>query len=70
MKKQQLFQYAILWHPTEKQMKDEDLKTKLVCEPKTILSESQQSAAMAVAMEIPTEYKTKLDQIEIVLKPF
>lgn len=24
-----LFQYAILWHPTEKQVKDEGLKSKV-----------------------------------------
>lgn len=65
-----LFQYAILWHPTEKQVKDEGLKSKVLVEPKTILAADQQSAAMAAAMEIPAEKKTELDQIEIVLRPF
>ena len=63
MANSKLFQYAILWHPTEKQIKDEDLKSKVLVELKTILSADQNSAAMA-------EKKTELDQIEIVLRPF
>ncbi len=70
MAKSKLFQYAILWHPTEKQEKEESVKSKVIVEPKTILSADQNGAAMAAAMEIPTEYKTQLDQIEVVLRPF
>lgn len=65
-----LFQYAILWHPTEKQIKDEGLKSKVLVEQKTILSQDQNGAAMAAAMEIPSDKKSELDQIEIVLRPF
>lgn len=65
-----LFQYAILWHPTEKQIKDDGSKSKVITEPKTILAVDQSGAAMAAAMDIPTDYKTQLDQIEIVLRPF
>ena len=53
-----LFQYAILWHPTEKQVKDEGLKSKVLVEPKTILAVDQNGAAMAAAMEIPADKKT------------
>ena len=70
MANQKLFQYAILWHPTEKQIKDDGLKSKVLVEPKTILAVDQSGAAMAAAMEIPTEKKLELDQIEIVLRPF
>lgn len=68
--KSKLFQYAILWHPTEKQAKDEGLKSKVIIEPKTVLSLDQNSAAMSAAMEIPADYKNQLDQIEIALRPF
>lgn len=68
--KKKLFQYAILFHPTEKEAKDEGLKSKVIQEPKTILSQDQNSAAMAAAMEIPAEYREKLDQIEVVMRPF
>lgn len=68
--KQKLFQYAVLWHPTEKQVKDENAKSKLLIEPKTILATDLNSVNMTAAMGIPSEYKTQLDQIEIAVRPF
>ena len=65
-----LFQYAILWHPTEKQIKDDDKKSEILVEIKTILAKDQQSAAMAAAMDIPATHKNQLDQIEIAIRPF
>ena len=70
MSKQKLFQYAVLWHPTDKQIKDESAKSKLLVEPKTILANDQNSVNMTAAMEIPAEYKDQLDQIEIAVRPF
>ncbi len=70
MTKQKLFQYAILWHPTEKETKDNGIKSKVIVEPKTIMAIDQNGAAMAAAMEIPAEYKNQLDQVEIALRPF
>ena len=70
MANSKLFQYAILWHPTEKQVKDEGMKSKVLIEPKTILSADQNGAAMSAAMEIPTDKQNELDQIEIVIRPF
>jgi len=70
MKKSKLFQYAILWHPTEKQTKDDGLKSKILVEPTLIMSENEQSAAMAAAMSIPSDQKDQLDQIEILMRPF
>lgn len=70
MVKSKLFQYAILWHPTEKQIKEEGLKSKVLVEPKTILAIDQNSASMSAAMEIPIDKKGELDQIEIALRPF
>lgn len=68
--KAKLFQYAVLWHPTEKQFKEEGKKSTVIVEPKTILATDQASANMSAAMQIPTEYKDQLDQIEIALRPF
>ena len=70
MQKQQLFQYAILWHPTEKQVKEEGLKSKVLTEVTTILANDQQSASMAAAMKIPTDMQNELDQIQIAIRPF
>jgi hypothetical protein len=68
--KNKLFQYAILWHPTEKQSKEEGLKSKLIIEPTTIMAPEQTAAMMSAAMSIPPEYKDQLDQIEIAMRPF
>lgn len=70
MTKSKLFQYAVLWHPTEKQEKEEGLKSKVIVEPKTVLAVDQASANMSAIMDIPSEYKTILDQIEVALRPF
>lgn len=68
--KSKLFQFAILWHPTEKQVKDEGLKSKVIVDLKTILANDQNSASMSAAMEIPSDYKSQLDQVEIAIRPF
>lgn len=70
MTQPKLFQYAILWHPTEKQAKEEGLKSKELVGIKTILAIDQNAASMAAAMEIPAEKRTELDQIQIVIRPF
>lgn len=65
-----LFQYAILFHPTKKEIEEGGLKPKVVVDLKTILSETQESASMAAAMDIPSEYKDQLNQIQIAIRPF
>jgi len=70
MSKSRLFQYAIIWHPTEKQVKEEGVKSKLLKELTTILAVDQASVMMLAAMDIPAEYKDQLDQIEIASRPF
>lgn len=70
MTKAKLFQYAVLWHPTDKDAEDNGTKSKVLVEPKTILAADQQTAIMSAAMEIPAEYKDKLDQVEIAIRPF
>lgn len=64
-----LFQYAILWHPNKKELED-GLKSKVLVPINTILGIDPTKVAMMAAMEIPAEYKTVLDQIEVVIRPF
>jgi hypothetical protein len=64
-----LFQYAVLWHPTEKQEK-EGANSKILKEVSTILAKDTQSVAIRASMEISPEYKDELDQIEIAIRPF
>lgn len=70
MSNPRLFQYAIIWHPTEKQTKDEGAKSKVLIEIKTILAMDEQKASIIAAMNIPVEYKDQLDQVEIAISPF
>lgn len=65
-----LFQYAILWHPTEKQIKDDGKKSLVLVELQTVLAKDEKSAAMAAAMAIPNEYRDQLDQIDVAIRPF
>ena len=70
MQKSKLFQYAIIWHPTEKQVKDDGAKSKLIKEISIILATDDKSVLMSAAMDIPADYKDQLDQVEIVVRPF
>lgn len=70
MSKSKLFQYAIIWHPTEKQVKDEGAKSEIIQELTTTLAVDQQGVMMTAAMSIPAKYKDELDQIEIAIRPF
>ena len=70
MSKSKLFQCAIIWHPTEKQVKEDGTKSKLVKSLETILATDEKSVLMAAAMSIPAEYKDQLEQVEIVVRPF
>ncbi len=64
-----LFQYAILWHPTKKQI-EEGEKSKLVQPITDILATDINQVNMLAAMSIPSEYKEQLDQIQIAVRPF
>lgn len=68
--KKQLFQYAIVWHPTEKEIKDEGKKSILLAEVRTILAANIDSAAKEATFSIPDEYRDKLDQVEVIIRPF
>lgn len=68
--KQQLFQYAVLWHPTKEQAEKESKKSVLVIAPDTILAPNNNAATMAIVRRIPEEYADQLEQIEIAIRPF
>lgn len=70
MSESKLFQYAIIWHPTEKQVKEDGAKSKLIKELSTILASDDKSVLMYAAMDIPADYKDQLDQVKIVVRPF
>lgn len=69
MSKARIWQYAILWHPTEKQVED-GKKSELIKDPTTVVANDEKSVAMIAAREVPEEYLTDLDRVEVVCRPF
>lgn len=69
MQKPRLFQYAVIWHPTEAEAKDGQ-ESKILVEVQNVLGLDKDSILMGASMDIPTEYKNKLSQIEVVIRPF
>jgi hypothetical protein len=67
--KLQLFQYAVIHHPTEKEMK-KGAKSEVIVEPTTILAETEHIASMKVVRKIPKEFDDKLEQLDIAIRPF
>lgn len=74
MAKGRLFEYAVLWHPKEK--KDaagnpmETKKSQIVKPPTMEIAAKEEEVAMIAARAIPEEYMDKLDEIEIIVRPF
>lgn len=69
MDRPQAFEYLIIWHPTPDQAKG-GKKSEIIARPKLILAKNIEAASMAAAMEIPTEKKGELDQLQVVIRPF
>ena len=74
MAKGKLFEYAVVYHPREK--KDaagnpiESKKSIIVQDITRVLAGSDKEVAMLAAKSIPDEYNDKLDDVEIVIRPF
>lgn len=69
--KMKLFEYAILLHPLEqKDSKEASEKTSVIKYPTVILARDDKQAGMLIAREIPADYVDKLDQIEVIVRPF
>jgi hypothetical protein len=63
-----LWQFAVLWHPNEKQIEDGE-KSRIAVEPTTILASTEQEAVMRASREIPSDLVDELDQVEIIVGP-
>lgn len=74
MAKGKLYEYAVLYHPREK--KDaagnplETKKSLLVKGPEHVVASSDSEVAIIAAKAIPEEYNDKLEDVEIVVRPF
>lgn len=69
----QLFEYVILWHPkqTKEQLERGEMpKSVLIKEPTRELARSHAEVSILAAREIPTDHLDRLEEIEIVVRPF
>lgn len=68
-----LFEYVVLYHPKQKKDKDGNTtkgKSVLLVDVKRVLAESDREVSILASREIGDEYIDKLDQVEIVVRPF
>lgn len=73
MAKGMLFEYAILYHPKpskDANGNDTTPKSEIVKPVTTILATSDKQVGILAARQIPDEYLDKLDQVEIIVRPF
>lgn len=69
MARGKLFEYAVVHHPVVK--KDEEPKKSVIVTDVTrVLASSDQEVGMIAARSIPEEYLDRLDQVEIIIRPF
>ena len=73
MARGQLFEYAVLYHPkpTRDQLDAGVTPTSVVVqEPKRILATNQTEISILAARELPADYLNRLNEIEILVRPF
>lgn len=69
MNKSKLFEYAVIYNPTEQEVKD-GKKAEIVVKPTLVLVESVEAAKMKAVRDIPTTWDDKLAQLEVAVRPF
>jgi hypothetical protein len=73
MAKGKLFERAVLYHPRPtKEQRDagETPKSVVVMKPDYILASSDQEVSIQTARALPEEYLAKLEDVEILVRPF
>jgi len=73
MAKGKLFQYAVLFHPKatkEQAERNESPKSEVLTDITTILAGDEQQVGMLAARSLDASYLDKLDQVEVLVRPF
>lgn len=73
MAKGKLYEFAVLHHPTPEKGpdgKDKAVKSSIVVQPTSVLAGSPDEVSIMAAKKIPDDYNDKLDEVEIVVRPF
>lgn len=69
MARGRLFEYAILYHPKPTD-ENENPKSVLVTPPETVLAADEKEVGIRAARALTDEYMDKLEDMEIVVRPF
>ncbi len=64
-----VFQYVIFLTPNNEN-KDTPEKPKILVEPKTVLASTEQQAGILASRDIPEEYIDRLEEVNVVVRPF
>lgn len=70
MSKAKLFEYAIMVHADSKEVKKTGVKSKLITKVNHIVATDEKQAAILAAREIPDQYLSNLDNVEVLIRPF
>jgi hypothetical protein len=67
-----IFEYAVLYHPKAKKVGDDAVTdpSQLIVDVKRVIANKDSEVAITAARDIPVEYLDKLEQVEIVVRPF
>lgn len=69
MKQNRVFEVIAVFTPNEKE-EEAGQTAKIVVEPRTVLAKDESTAAIVAARAIPEEYETRLDQVQVLARPF
>lgn len=64
----QLFQYAVVLHERDKD--GVYIDSKIIIEPTTVLAKSEKDLVFKITREIPEEYASDPDNVQIVIRNF
>jgi hypothetical protein len=73
MAKGKLYEYAVIHHPKAKKDvagNEEPVKSKIVTDVTRVLASAPEEVSILAARSIPEEYLDKIEQVEIVVRPF
>jgi hypothetical protein len=71
--KGKLYEYAVLHHPKAKRDvagNEEPVKSKIVTDVTRVLAVTPDEVSIIAARSIPEEYLDRIEQVEIVIRPF
>lgn len=67
--KQQLFDYVVLYHPTEEEVKD-GKTTSVILRQDSQLEKNIETLQVKIHRAIPGEFIEKYNQLEVIIRPF